>query len=56
MNFHAFNAKSALMNGKVPKPRANQPSPPDPVQKIQVMADGEIAEKKDPALRLSAPS
>jgi hypothetical protein len=50
--FHAFNAKSALMNGKVPKPRANPLGPPDPAQKIQVMADGEIAEKKDPALRL----
>jgi GIY-YIG catalytic domain len=50
--FHAFNATSALMNGKVPKPRANRPRPPDPAQKVQVMADAEIAEKKDPALRL----
>jgi GIY-YIG catalytic domain len=50
--FHAFNAKSALMNGKVPKPRADPPSPPNPTQKVQVMADAEIAEKKDPALRL----
>ena len=50
--FHAFNAKSALMNGKVPRQRANRANPPDPAQKVQVMADAEIAEKKDPALRL----
>ncbi len=50
--FHAFNAKSALVNGKVPKPRADPPSAPNPAQKVQVMADAEIAEKKDPALRL----
>ena len=50
--FHAFNAKSALMNGKVPKSRTDRASPPDPLQKVQVMSDSEIAEKKDPALRL----
>lgn len=50
--FHAFNAKSALVNGKVPKPRADPPSAPNPAQKVHVMADAEIAEKKDPALRL----
>jgi hypothetical protein len=50
--FHAFHEKSALMNGKVPKLRANRASPPDPSQKVQVMSDAEIAEKRDPALRL----
>lgn len=50
--FHAFNEKSVLVNGKVPKPRADPPSAPNPAQKVQVMADAEIAEKKDPALRL----
>lgn len=50
--FHAFNTRSALMNGKVPKPRADPPNPPSPAQRVQVMADTEIAEKKDPALRL----
>jgi GIY-YIG catalytic domain len=50
--FHAFNAKSALMTGKVPKPLARRACPPDPSQRIQVMPDAEIAEKKDPALRL----
>ena len=50
--FHVFNANSALMNGKTPKQRANRASPPNPTQKVPVMADAEIAEKKDPALRL----
>jgi hypothetical protein len=50
--FHAFNAKSTLMNGKVPRQRANRANPPEPAQKVQVMVDAEIAEKKDPALRL----
>jgi hypothetical protein len=50
--FHAFNPKSALMNGKLPKSRANRVSPPEPSQIVQVMSDAEIAEKKDPALRL----
>jgi hypothetical protein len=48
--FHAFNAESALMNGKIPKRRANRASPPDPTQKVQVMSNAEISEKKDPAL------
>jgi hypothetical protein len=50
--FHEFHGRSALINGKVPKPRANRASPPDPPQNVQVMSDAEIAEKKDPALRL----
>jgi hypothetical protein len=50
--FHAFNSKSALMNGKVPKPRGNRVSLREPSQKVQVMSDAEMAEKKDPALRL----
>ena len=40
------------MNGKVPKPQANRSDPPNPLQKVQVMSDAEIVEKKDPALRL----
>ena len=40
------------MNGKVPRPPANRIEVPAPFQKVQVMADREIAEKKDPALRL----
>ncbi len=50
--FHDFHAKSALMNGKVPKQLARAIAVPQPEQKIQVMADAEIQEKKDPALRL----
>jgi GIY-YIG catalytic domain len=50
--FHSFHPKSALMNGRV------HPSPsqifdiPEPEQIVQVMADSEIADKRDPALRL----
>jgi GIY-YIG catalytic domain len=50
--FHEFHPKSALMNGKVPKMPMQKIKVPNPFQKVQVMADSEIAEKKDPALRL----
>jgi GIY-YIG catalytic domain len=50
--FHEFHSKSALMNGKVPKPPSNRNQIPEPSQRVQVMADDEIEEKKDPALRL----
>lgn len=49
--FHAFHARSPLMNGKMPKPGAAIEIP-QPTQIVQVMADAEIAEKRDPALRL----
>ena len=49
--FHHFHARSPLMNGKVP-PTASGTAVPEPSQRIQVMADQEIAEKRDPALRL----
>ncbi len=49
--FHHFDSKSELMNGALlaKPPRAKLP---EPTQKIQVMADEEIAEKKDPTQRL----
>jgi hypothetical protein len=50
--FHEFHPKSALMNGKAPKPRTHGTNVPQPSQRVQVMADAEIAEKRDPALRL----
>jgi hypothetical protein len=50
--FHEFHSQSALMNGKVPKPQSHRIGVPKPSQKVQVMADAEIEEKKDPALRL----
>ncbi|MDE3177182.1 MAG: GIY-YIG nuclease family protein [Pseudomonadota bacterium] len=50
--FHAFHPKSALMNGKAPRRPVRGREPPQPAQKVQVMADAEILEKRDPALRL----
>jgi hypothetical protein len=50
--FHEFHSKSALMKGKVPKGPSHRIEVPEPPQKVQVMADSEIHEKKDPALRL----
>jgi len=50
--FHAFHGRSALMNGKVPKTSPRDAEVPRPAQRVQVMADSEIEEKKDPALRL----
>lgn len=50
--FHHFHARSPLMNGKTPKNTALEMSLPEATQKVQVMADSEIAEKLDPALRL----
>jgi len=40
------------MNGKVPKHAPHPIAVPAAAQRIQVMADEEIREKKDPALRL----
>jgi hypothetical protein len=50
--FHAFHARSALMNGKAPKRPEAGTEAPTPLQRVQVMPDAEILEKKDPALRL----
>jgi hypothetical protein len=50
--FHEFHGRSALMNGKMPKPPTSRAKPTEPSQRVQVMADAEIAEKRDPALRL----
>jgi GIY-YIG catalytic domain-containing protein len=49
--YHHWNPKSALMNGSIPAvpPKA---ALPNPNQIVQVMSDAEIAEKRDPALRL----
>jgi len=46
-----FNAQKTLMNGKIP---VGMPANdvPEPAQRIQVMAQLEIDEKRDPALRL----
>jgi len=50
--FHLFDRQSALMNGKLPKEPERKVKVPSPVQKIQVMPDAEIAEKRDESLRL----
>jgi len=50
--FHKFHPKSALMNGKVPMAPPEDTVIPEPFQRVQVMADAEIIEKRDPALRL----
>lgn len=50
--FHCFHPKSALMNGKVPLAPNTVAALPEPAQIVQVMRDEEIADKRDPALRL----
>src|SRR5271167_2529923 len=47
--FHELHPKSALMNGNVPKTPTRRIKVPTPFQKIQVMANAEIEEKRDPA-------
>lgn len=49
--FHHYHAQSPLMNGKVPR-AGSRTDVPAPGQVVQVMSDQEIAEKRDPALRL----
>jgi hypothetical protein len=49
---HHFHAKSALMNGSIPKNPNVAGAPPTASQVVQVMQQSEIDEKKDPALRL----
>lgn len=49
--FHAFHQNSPLMNGKVP-PVPVTLAIPEPLQRLQVMSQQEIDEKRDPALRL----
>jgi hypothetical protein len=49
--FRHFHAQSPLMNGKEPRGECLD-TVPTPTQRLQVMADEEIADKRDPALRL----
>src|SRR5580698_10039303 len=50
--YHQFNPQSPLMNGTVPARPDSPPAMPEPAQKVQVMSDTEIAEKRDPSQRL----
>lgn len=50
--FHHYSQTNALMNGTIPPIPPPGYQLPTPEQIVQVMANAEIAEKKDPALRL----
>lgn len=50
--FHKFDKRSPLINGTIPTRPKGKIKLQKPLQRIQVMSDEEIAEKKDPALRL----
>ena len=50
--YHEFHPRSPLMNGKTPKAPERAIPLPEPFQRVQVMADPEIQEKRDPSLRL----
>jgi hypothetical protein len=50
--YHHFDPQSQLMNGTVPPHPGPIITVPEPAQKIQVMSDTEIAEKRDPVQRL----
>lgn len=50
--FHHFDRKNSLMNGRVPPQPTDRREMPAPTQIVQVMSDEEIAEKRDPTLRL----
>jgi hypothetical protein len=50
--YHHFNPQSQLMNGTVPPHADVNATVPEPAQKIQVMSDTEIGEKRDPVQRL----
>ena len=51
--YHRFNPQSQLMNGQVPAPPIRRVRRvPEPAQKVQVMSNSEIEEKRDPVQRL----
>jgi len=50
--YHHFDPQSQLMNGTVPPRPSDVTDVPEPAQKIQVMSDREITEKRDPVQRL----
>jgi hypothetical protein len=50
--YHHYDPQSQLMNGTVPARPAATIEIPEPAQRIQVMSDSEIAEKRDPTQRL----
>lgn len=50
--FHHFNDRSTLMNGTIPPRPIDAVSSPEPSQVVQVMSNGDITERSEPALRL----
>ncbi len=50
--YHWFDPQSQLMNGTVPTPPLSLAQIPEPAQKIQVMSETEIQDKRDPVQRL----
>jgi Uri superfamily endonuclease len=50
--YHAFSAKSPLMNGTMPKKLAAKTKLPAPTEVVQVMADEEIADRRRAEQRL----
>lgn len=50
--YHHFDARSPLMNGSVPILPAERPAVRDPDQVLRVMADDEVARRRDPSARL----
>lgn len=50
--YHHFNPQSQLINGTVPPKPEGSCIAPEPLQKIQVMSDAEIATRREPVQRL----
>ncbi len=50
--YHWFDPQSQLMNGTVPARPLTLVQIPEPAQKIQVMSDSEVRDKRDPSQRL----
>lgn len=50
--YHHFNPKSQLINGTVPAQPSGEPIVPEPLQRIQVMNETEIAARQEPGQRL----
>ena len=50
--YHHFNPKSQLINGTVPTVPADSSKVPEPMQKVQVMSDTEIAARREAPQRL----
>lgn len=49
--FHEFDAVSRLVNGSIPPEPAEERQPPPDRLRIQIMEDGEISTRLDPAMR-----